>query len=91
MDGSISMRKSKWVEIFLLSLLMMAVLCSCKKEDPKEYANTQIEMITSGERNRLLKGQLYRRISGNTEKRLQKFSGSCIKTGGISDTGCEET
>lgn len=50
MDGSISMRKSKWVEIFLLSLLMMAVLCSCKKEDPKEYANTQIEMITSGDK-----------------------------------------
>ena len=31
MDGSISMRKSKWVEIFLLSLLMMAVLCYLQK------------------------------------------------------------
>ena len=31
MDGSISMRKSNGGDL-LLSLLMMAVLCSCKKE-----------------------------------------------------------
>ena len=44
------MRKSKWAGIFLLSLLLMGTLCSCKKEDPKEYANTQLELITSGDK-----------------------------------------